>query len=494
LVAADVLSVLRQVPSCLLIKRENDIECFSSKGFNRHFGLSEETHVLSHGLAFFDSSGKERLLGGEHPFNLAKRSEPLAMWLCVHTLGTKTRCFMQSETITCEDECVIVYDFYPELVHDQEKPTTDSSLNRHFMFSQLLATLSSKLINVKSDGIDPIINQSLAAFGEFCGVQRCYLFAFSKDREHASNTHEWVEKGVTPYKDELQNMPLENIPYLIKTLQSHRVFKVGDVSLLPPEADLEREEFEREKIASILCLPVYVGTDMFGFVGCDIIGEPYEWQDYDVTYLNHISEMLGNTIENENNRLALNSAKQDLIEANKKLERLANIDGLTGIANRRLFDTTLERDINRCGEAEHPLSLLMLDVDYFKGYNDTYGHLAGDDVLIKVAETLAHSCEGYDGFISRFGGEEFAIILPNRSEEEAIKVASKIVANVEKLSITHALSPHNQTLTVSIGIATMKPDMSTTVHSLIRIADAALYEAKLNGRNGIRIAESNIHA
>ena len=486
MVAADVLSVLRQVPSCLLIKRENDIECFSSKGFNRHFGLSEETHVLSHELAFYDSSGKERLLRGEHPFNLSKCGEPLAMWLCVHTLGTKTRCFMQSETITCEDECVIVYDFYPELVRDQENPTTDSSLNRHFMFSQLLATLSSKLINVKSDGIDPIINQSLAAFGEFCGVQRCYLFAFSKDREHASNTHEWVEKGVTPYKDELQNMPLENIPYLIKTLQSHRVFKVGDVSLLPPEADLEREEFEREKIASILCLPVYVGTDMFGFVGCDIIGEPYEWQDYDVTYLNHISEMLGNTIENENNRLALNSAKQDLIEANKKLERLANIDGLTGIANRRLFDTTLERDLLRYHKSKKPLSLLLLDVDYFKGYNDTYGHVAGDEALISIAETLTKSCNGPDDFVCRFGGEEFAIILPSTDETVAITVAQRIVDNVIKLGIEHECSPYNQMLTVSVGVATLNLHSRTEAVTFISQADRALYIAKSRGKNCVK--------
>lgn len=488
--AVDVFSILRQVPSCLLIKREHDIECFSSKGFNKQFGLSEETRALNHELAFYDPSGKQCLLGAEHPFTLVKSDASSSQWLCVSIHGTKTRCFMQSETITCADERVFVYDFSPEHTRNPDAPLIDASLNRHFMFSQLLATLSSKLINVKSDGIDPIINQSLSAFGEFCGVQRCYLFAFSKDREHASNTHEWVAKGVTPYKDELQNMPLENIPYLIKTLQSHSVFKVADVSLLPPEADLEREEFERENIASILCLPVYVGTDMFGFVGCDIIGATYEWQDYDVTYLNHISEMLGNTIENENNRVALNSAKQALIEANRKLERLANIDGLTGIANRRLFDSTLERDLVRYRKSKKPLSLLLLDVDYFKGYNDTYGHVAGDEALISIAETLAKSCIGPDDFVSRFGGEEFAIILPNSDEAVAITVAQRIVDNVIKLGIEHECSPYNHVLTVSVGVATLNLHSQSQAATFISQADRALYLAKSRGKNCVSVMKA----
>ena len=120
--------------------------------------------------------------------------------------------------------------------------------------------------------------------------------------------------------------------------------------------------------------------------------------------------MLGNTLQNLHNRKALHKMQLELLEANKQLERLANIDGLTGIPNRRLFDATLKADIIRCNEQKIPISLLLIDVDHFKQYNDCYGHVAGDAVLKSVAETLSNSCLGSDDLIARFGGEEFAVI------------------------------------------------------------------------------------
>ncbi|WP_421131637.1 diguanylate cyclase [Alteromonas sp. A079] len=433
-------------------------------------------------------NGKSRLTGSAHPFNAVKGNDDVGQWLYIQINGVQTRCFIKGSVIECSDGSVIVYDVRFETLEDSH---IDSSLSRHFTFSQLLATLSSKLINVQSDGINPIIDKSLAAFGEFCGVHRCYLFAFSADEKHASNTHEWVSTGVTPYKDELQNMPLDNIPFLMKILRRENVFKVNDVALLPEAADKEREEFERENIASILCIPVFVNGDMFGFVGCDIIGKPYLWQDYDVTYLTYISEMLGNTIENENNRIALNNAQQALIEANKKLERLANMDGLTGIANRRLFDSTLERDLARYQKTNKPLSLLLLDVDFFKGYNDTYGHVAGDEVLISIAETLTKSCTGPDDFVSRFGGEEFAVILPSTEESIAVRVAQRIVNNVINLNIDHEWSPFNQKLTVSIGVASLSVRPCPEAVSFIEQADTALYLAKSQGRNCVSVVKAS---
>lgn len=124
---------------------------------------------------------------------------------------------------------------------------------------------------------------------------------------------------------------------------------------------------------------------MYGFIGCDIIGGPYSWKASDIEYLRRIGEMLGNTLQNLYNRKALQKVQVELLEANKQLERLANIDGLTGIANRRLFDSTLERDVARCYEQGCSLSLLLIDVDLFKQYNDAYGHVAGDTVLKNIA-------------------------------------------------------------------------------------------------------------
>jgi len=148
-----------------------------------------------------------------------------------------------------------------------------------------------------------------------------------------------------------------------------------------------------------------------------------------------------------------------------------------------LFDTTLERDLLRYHKSKKPLSLLLLDVDYFKGYNDTYGHVAGDEALISIAETLTKSCNGPDDFVCRFGGEEFAIILPSTDETVAITVAQRIVDNVIKLGIEHECSLYNQILTVSVGVATLSEQEQPEAIDFINRADRALYLAKSQGRN-----------
>ena len=182
----------------------------------------------------------------------------------------------------------------------------------------------------------------------------------------------------------------------------------------------------------------------------------------------------------------------ELLEANKQLEQLANIDGLTGIANRRLFDTTLKRDIQRCQEQGLALSLLLIDVDFFKQYNDDYGHVAGDKVLIKIAETLSNSCLGSDDLVARYGGEEFAIILPGTDNIAAKAIASRILRNVTLLNIPHEASAYDKKLTVSVGLISQSNDSLRSVYQrqgeqsatwLLNQADEALYRAKNDGRN-----------
>ena len=182
----------------------------------------------------------------------------------------------------------------------------------------------------------------------------------------------------------------------------------------------------------------------------------------------------------------------ELLEANKQLEQLANIDGLTGIANRRLFDTTLKRDIQRCQEQGLSLSLLLIDVDFFKQYNDDYGHVAGDRVLIKIAQTLSNSCLGNDDLVARYGGEEFAIILPGTNNSEAKAIASRILRNITLLNIPHEASAYDKTLTVSIGLISQTNDDLQSLYDLsgdhsagwlVSQADEALYRAKDEGRN-----------
>lgn len=173
-----------------------------------------------------------------------------------------------------------------------------------------------------------------------------------------------------------------------------------------------------------------------------------------------------------------------LAEANKKLEVQSNTDGLTDIANRRGFDHMLEQEWNRGQRAGTPLALIMLDVDYFKRFNDHYGHLAGDACLRSISRVLAQAGRRAGEIVARYGGEEFVVLLPNSSEQHARETARHIQQKVWSLALPHVESIHG-IVTVSFGVACLLPCAQLSPEDLLRHADAALYRAKQSGRNCI---------
>lgn len=168
-----------------------------------------------------------------------------------------------------------------------------------------------------------------------------------------------------------------------------------------------------------------------------------------------------------------------------QLQRLTQLDGLTGIANRRRFDQALALQWQRLAELAQPLGLLMVDVDGFKAYNDYYGHLAGDEVLRGVAETLEGHMRRHDDLAARYGGEEFACILPATDLEQAAEVAEAIREAVVDLCIPHAGSPVSDWVSVSIGCASVVPAAESAPRELLAAADDRLYRAKSEGRNRV---------
>ncbi|WP_377278979.1 diguanylate cyclase [Rhizobium sp. R86522] len=171
----------------------------------------------------------------------------------------------------------------------------------------------------------------------------------------------------------------------------------------------------------------------------------------------------------------------------EQLEGLANKDGLTGIANRRCFNERLDAAVEIAKRSRDPLSLLMVDVDHFKAYNDTYGHPAGDEVLRALAKALQTSCRGGSDLVARYGGEEFAVIMPGASEAVARKAAGRIAESIRELDIPHAFSDRGR-ITVSIGISTIERGSIGDPSGLLEIGDQALYAAKCAGRDTVRTA------
>ncbi|TRY33200.1 diguanylate cyclase domain-containing protein [Aliiglaciecola sp. M165] len=179
---------------------------------------------------------------------------------------------------------------------------------------------------------------------------------------------------------------------------------------------------------------------------------------------------------------------EQLENLNKELQRLANHDSLTGVANRRRGDMYLEQVWTTLQREQQPLSILMIDVDHFKHFNDNYGHQNGDACLIDVTKAIQAELRRPADLIARYGGEEFILILPNTDAKGAEILGEKARRAVEALNIPHAYSPTGKTVTVSVGAATAVPVMHTTAENLVKQADNNLYEAKHSGRNKVLVS------
>ncbi|MGE8497385.1 MAG: sensor domain-containing diguanylate cyclase [Pseudomonas sp.] len=177
--------------------------------------------------------------------------------------------------------------------------------------------------------------------------------------------------------------------------------------------------------------------------------------------------------------------EEQLVILQKELEALSFRDGLTGVANRRMLDSTLDMEWTLARRNNQPLSLIMLDIDFFKQYNDHYGHIQGDDCLKRVARVLGASATRARDLVARFGGEEFIILLPEADASAAANVAERCRQAIFKEQIPHAHSPVGQLLTISLGIGTLTPAAEHTPLAFIEEVDRRLYQAKQAGRNRI---------
>ncbi len=226
-----------------------------------------------------------------------------------------------------------------------------------------------------------------------------------------------------------------------------------------------------------------VDTIVEGFKigGIDYISKPFHKEELLIRLQTHLQII---SLQRK-----LNETINQLEEYNQYLEKISHQDGLTEIANRRYFDNRLQQEWRRLQREENPLSLILIDIDYFKQYNDYFGHLEGDECLKQVAKALRETVKRPMDLVARYGGEEFAVILPNTENSGAIQVAQQIQKAIYDLEITQNPNCLFSHVTVSLGIATTIPDDNQPISFLISQADSALYQSKNNGRNQYSIAK-----
>lgn len=245
----------------------------------------------------------------------------------------------------------------------------------------------------------------------------------------------------------------------------------------------------------------------FDVGGADYVTKPFQHEE--------VLARLGNQLRIREYQLALAAKTRELTEsnrrlrdeiyrrqqvevalqkANERLRELAKIDGLTGLANRRHFDEYLNCAWNSMARENKPLSLLLCDIDYFKYYNDRYGHQMGDQCLQAVARSIRNTVPRTTDLAARYGGEEFALIIPDFDEINILALGEQLRANVEALCIAHGTSPVGDYVTLSLGVCTAHPASSGDPQVLLAAADRALYAAKARGRNCCVAAHLGVQA
>lgn len=297
----------------------------------------------------------------------------------------------------------------------------------------------------------------------------------------------------------------------IRKLLAHILKKEGCDNLSFAESAKEAFKILEEQTIDLILMDIIM-PDLNGIEACKIIKKKTEVKDipvimvtgktevdylkkaFDAGAMDYIRkpinkvELLARTnsaIKLIRKEKELQQAVELLEKANKELEQMASIDGLTEIANRKLFDTTLEKEWSRAKRNRGSLALLMMDIDNFKAYNDTYGHQGGDKCLKKLAKLFEKLAFRPGDLAARYGGEEFAVILPKTDLLGAKKVAERMRQEVENLQLEHEASQVSDYVTVSVGLAVAEPVVKAGEKKLIEAADEALYRAKKAGRNRV---------
>ena len=261
------------------------------------------------------------------------------------------------------------------------------------------------------------------------------------------------------------------------------------IRYLPDASGEERALLEKYNLRSIIMVPIFMYGKFWGSVVFQDSEDELRLGEECMDLVQSFARLCANVVARD--EMELEIVKQN--EINKKMEsnifRLETesekiyFDPLTGIYNRRFLDERLSRIMNTLSRSGGILSVMMVDIDFFKNYNDTYGHGAGDECLIIIAETLSKSAARADDFVARFGGEEFIVVLPNTEAEGACVIAEKMLENIRNCNMPHSKSSVADIVTVSIGVTTGMVESVHRAYDFILRADEMLYKSKQGGRN-----------
>jgi len=323
-----------------------------------------------------------------------------------------------------------------------------------------------------------ILQQTVTCVLDAFQVSRCVIRLGSPLLGSFTNSVYVVSPGIAPLTDE--GMPICNNPLLDRVFASDQAVAIDNVTTQAALRPLQ-PYFVRSRIQALLTVAIRFQRNIKGVICLHQCDRPRPWQPDEVNLLEQVADQIA---------VAIDQAElyQSLQQANQELRRMAHLDGLTQVANRIAFDQYFTSEFRRHRREDTPLSLIMCDVDHFKHFNDTYGHIQGDDCLRTIAQAIATVLKRPGDMVARYGGEEFAIVLPNTDLDGSQVIAEAIHTEIARLAVPHQGLSMTERVTVSMGIASQPQINASNATELTRAADYALYQAKAQGRNCYCIA------
>lgn len=352
--------------------------------------------------------------------------------------------------------------------------STELSLKEFIEYEKTVSHVSRSLA-VNKLPIEERINQALASIGEFCQVDRAYVFLFDFDCSTMSNTHEWINDGITSHLDELQDIPRSGLPWFFEKITTQGIVNIRNTHELGDEAKLEREEFLQEDIKSILCVGMYADDEIIGFVGFDMVARQRYWSEKDIRRSRMIADLIASSIHTDLLMQSLKTTQRQLLATNESLRRLAMRDSLTGLPSKQQFIERLTEEIARAQRQGHELSLCLFSIDLLQQIAAETELEHYNQLVVRVAELLTSFFRRNGETVSRIEDCTFAVILPHVDHS----LAQQRSAELLRRATEQVKAPAAGKLTLSAGLAFMHADINA--ESLLAQAQNQLTLAKSQG-------------
>jgi|GEM_PF-1690697 len=355
-------------------------------------------------------------------------------------------------------------------------------------WQRVLNEYSQKFITSPVKAFPQLIKQLLNQSAKIFMCDHVYMYRFNKDNSSALLSYEWAKSHKHALKRFSREITVNTNSDEIQTLLKGESLKLKPLQIVKRTA-LNQGLGLSEHLAhcgskNSYILPLKNEHKVYGWIGFDSQREGFEWQDAEIDNMHELIATVNRAMVRKKYEEMRHLTHLKLIETHGKLSEQACIDELTQLANRRYFDQILQTEISRAARNNSYVSLVLCDIDYFKEYNDNYGHLAGDVCLRQVAKKLLSSFKRAADLVARFGGEEFVIILPGLDCRGAYEAAEKMRNSLFESNISHKGAPLGR-LTISVGLTCLQSPPLDCSRTLIERADRALYRAKYRGKNRV---------